>query len=246
MRVSDRRRRAMKSTTRTAPSSTASTRSSARTAAASPTPTKTSPPAVTGFSSASTPTSSASPTLGRLRVQESERPEMNYIKRLVGLPGETIHIHNGDLYRVVDGKASILRKPPRSSGSSRSPFTTTATPPKNSSPPAGRTMGRRREDQPGERKRRPSTAGNRPTSAGNTTPRPASSAWRRRTPPRTIRYRHYLATPKSGSPSPAASTSAPRRPRGGRLRLQQLHGPRPFNDGMSPSNLELGATGSTT
>jgi signal peptidase I len=36
-------------------------------------------------------------------------PPVNYIKRLVGLPGETIAIHNGDVY--ADGK--LLRKPPR-------------------------------------------------------------------------------------------------------------------------------------
>jgi signal peptidase I len=34
----------------------------------------------------------------------------NYIKRLVGLPGETIVISGGDLFRVEDGKEKILRK----------------------------------------------------------------------------------------------------------------------------------------
>jgi signal peptidase I len=37
------------------------------------------------------------------------RPPINYIKRLVGLPGETISIWNGDLY--ADGQ--LLRRPPK-------------------------------------------------------------------------------------------------------------------------------------
>ena len=42
-----------------------------------------------------------------------EKPGTNYIKRLVGLPGETIRIQGGDLYTVGDdGSAAILRKPP--------------------------------------------------------------------------------------------------------------------------------------
>jgi len=41
-----------------------------------------------------------------------DQPDMNYIKRLVGLPGETIRIRQGDLYKVVDGNARILRKAP--------------------------------------------------------------------------------------------------------------------------------------
>lgn len=39
-----------------------------------------------------------------------EHPETNYIKRLVGLPGETLEIRHGDLYRLNDGKWEILRK----------------------------------------------------------------------------------------------------------------------------------------
>jgi len=40
-----------------------------------------------------------------------EEPDMNYIKRLVGLPNETILIRRGDLYRVeADGTEHILRK----------------------------------------------------------------------------------------------------------------------------------------
>ncbi len=39
-----------------------------------------------------------------------EDPTTNYIKRLCGLPGETIEIRQGDLYRIDDGKAEILRK----------------------------------------------------------------------------------------------------------------------------------------
>ncbi|QDT35885.1 signal peptidase I [Stratiformator vulcanicus] len=40
-----------------------------------------------------------------------EDPETNYIKRLVGLPGETLEIKQGDLYRIgEDGRAEILRK----------------------------------------------------------------------------------------------------------------------------------------
>jgi signal peptidase I len=41
-----------------------------------------------------------------------DKPVMNYIKRLVGLPGDTIRIRQGDLYKVVDGEAQILRKAP--------------------------------------------------------------------------------------------------------------------------------------
>ena len=40
-----------------------------------------------------------------------EEPQTNYIKRLVGLPGETLMIKRGDLYtKGADGKWSILRK----------------------------------------------------------------------------------------------------------------------------------------
>jgi len=40
-----------------------------------------------------------------------EDPETNYIKRLVGLPGETLEIKQGDLYRISkDGRYEILRK----------------------------------------------------------------------------------------------------------------------------------------
>ncbi len=39
---------------------------------------------------------------------------MNFIKRLVGLPGETIRIEHGDLWiRRADGPFEIARKPPR-------------------------------------------------------------------------------------------------------------------------------------
>ena len=40
--------------------------------------------------------------------------KMNYIKRLVGKPGETVRIHQGDLYVMPDGEDdfSIARKPP--------------------------------------------------------------------------------------------------------------------------------------
>ena len=40
-----------------------------------------------------------------------EDSKTNFIKRLVGLPGETIRIHNGNVYRVnADGREEILRK----------------------------------------------------------------------------------------------------------------------------------------
>ncbi|WP_437230746.1 signal peptidase I [Planctomicrobium sp. SH661] len=39
-------------------------------------------------------------------------PQTNYIKRLVGLPNETLRIRNGNLYRVEDGDEKILRKTP--------------------------------------------------------------------------------------------------------------------------------------
>lgn len=39
-----------------------------------------------------------------------EDPTTNYIKRLCGLPGETIEIRQGDLYRVGKGGTEILRK----------------------------------------------------------------------------------------------------------------------------------------
>ncbi|MFV0442111.1 MAG: signal peptidase I [Planctomycetaceae bacterium] len=42
-----------------------------------------------------------------------EKPGTNYIKRLVGLPGETIRIQGGDLYRLDEnGSTTILRKAP--------------------------------------------------------------------------------------------------------------------------------------
>ena len=39
-----------------------------------------------------------------------EDPTTNYIKRLCGLPGESIEIRQGDLYAIRDGKTEILRK----------------------------------------------------------------------------------------------------------------------------------------
>lgn len=44
-----------------------------------------------------------------------EDPKINYIKRLIGLPGEAITVSGGDLFRQVGdlGKSEILRKPPR-------------------------------------------------------------------------------------------------------------------------------------
>lgn len=39
-------------------------------------------------------------------------PKQNYIKRLVGLPGETIGVKYGDAYRYDGKQESILRKPP--------------------------------------------------------------------------------------------------------------------------------------
>ncbi len=41
-----------------------------------------------------------------------ENPTTNYVKRMVGLPGETLTLRQGDLYRMTDGVAEILRKPP--------------------------------------------------------------------------------------------------------------------------------------
>lgn len=41
-----------------------------------------------------------------------ENAKQNYIKRLVGLPGETIHIRHGDVFRLVEEqREEILRKP---------------------------------------------------------------------------------------------------------------------------------------
>ncbi len=39
-------------------------------------------------------------------------PKQNYIKRLVGLPGETIGVKYGDAYRYDGDQGAILRKPP--------------------------------------------------------------------------------------------------------------------------------------
>ena len=39
-----------------------------------------------------------------------EEPQTNYIKRLVGLPGETLHIEQGNVYRLEDDEWQILRK----------------------------------------------------------------------------------------------------------------------------------------
>ncbi len=39
-----------------------------------------------------------------------EDPQTNFIKRLIGLPGETIELRQGDVYRLHEGKWEILRK----------------------------------------------------------------------------------------------------------------------------------------
>ena len=41
-----------------------------------------------------------------------EGPQINYIKRLVGLPNETLRIRGGNLYRIEDRAERILRKRP--------------------------------------------------------------------------------------------------------------------------------------
>ena len=41
-----------------------------------------------------------------------ENPATNYVKRLVGLPGETLTLRQGDLYVVEDGAARMLHKQP--------------------------------------------------------------------------------------------------------------------------------------
>ena len=43
--------------------------------------------------------------------KKPDAPHRNYIKRLVGLPGETLRIENGDLFTVVDGRAQRARRP---------------------------------------------------------------------------------------------------------------------------------------
>ena len=58
-----------------------------------------------------------------------EEPEVSYIKRLVGLPGETIRIYHGDIYVKAAGRATLSRWPASRCGISRrcrSPSTTTA------------------------------------------------------------------------------------------------------------------------
>ena len=39
-----------------------------------------------------------------------EEPQTNYIKRIIGLPGETLQVRQGDIYALKDGKWQILRK----------------------------------------------------------------------------------------------------------------------------------------
>lgn len=41
-----------------------------------------------------------------------EQPKINYIKRLVGLPGETLRIRGGNLYSVAENQEAMLRKDP--------------------------------------------------------------------------------------------------------------------------------------
>lgn len=43
--------------------------------------------------------------------KKPDAPHRNYIKRLVGLPGETLRISNGDLFTVADGRAERARRP---------------------------------------------------------------------------------------------------------------------------------------
>ncbi|WP_315858796.1 signal peptidase I [Blastopirellula sediminis] len=48
--------------------------------------------------------------------KQPQEPSVNYIKRLIGLPGETVHIWHGDIYISDDPQdevGKIARKPPR-------------------------------------------------------------------------------------------------------------------------------------
>lgn len=172
-----------------------------------------------------------------------EQPEMNYIKRLVGLPGETIRIRNGDLYGVVDGKASILRKPPEKQRLLQIPVYDDRYPAEKLLA-AGWPERWAAVEKTGQPNGNGAIDGWEPTDLGwKHDPKTREFRLEKAdAAPRTIRYRHYLATPEvwqslaSGiDVRPAASLVADD------CGYNNFTVRAPFNDGISPSNLELGA-----
>ena len=113
---------------------------------------------------------------------------MNYIKRLVGLPGETIRIHDGDLWiRNRANRRAILRSPAsrrKNCWPCSSPSTTTIWRRRSRAPCTGRLVGRRAGSETFVDHARTRTRTFRFEIEGSA----KGEAW--------IRYRHRVPTPE--------------------------------------------------
>ena len=161
-----------------------------------------------------------------------EEPKINYIKRCVGLPNETIEIRQGNVYRVAESGTEILRKTDPNKQARSAPIGRLRQRPSASSPcstPGGRSAGR-----PSKRPRLPTRlpAGRpirRGWSADNRGPFHLSDKRSRLRDQRLrwIRYRNFV--PKTSDWKQLASGQKPinsaSRTDHGFLRLQRLFEP---------------------
>ena len=113
-----------------------------------------------------------------------EEPEVSYIKRLVGLPGETLRIHHGDIFIKPPGRRRLpaaAQAAEAPAGHADAASTTTATGPRrwptgpsggDGSPRRRRLAGRRTPAQPvsGRGRRRPATGPSCATATSSPTP----------------------------------------------------------------------------